>query len=243
MPMSSLIGDEDMTNYNEMTMVELKAELVKKQKEYDAADKVCEPLYKSYVADMTKYMTKLVEGMDVKVDVDVDCINLRLEKERELTIRLEKEYPNGYDAPYVQQIEMTPWVCRVHNGDTSTVNYYVLVGKVAPKLDDILVKMTNSKIREELLQAQNKAHECNRELAKVERAMHSIEYRAKWEDAKTGIKVGAVIQTHKRYGYKSTITRMGKKYVFLNDGGRKDVRYEIANVATWVANGDWELVK
>lgn len=232
-----------MTNYNEMTMAELKSTLVKKQKEYDSAEQVCKPLYKSYVEDMTKYMSKLVKGMDVKVDVDVDRINLRLEKEHELTLRLEKEYPNGYDAPYVQQMEMNPWSCRVHNGDTSKINYYVLMGIVAPKLDDILVKMTNSKIREELLQAQRKVRTIDWEIEKIENAIVAIERNAKKEDAKKGIKVGAVIVTNKRYGYKSTITRMGKKCVFLNNGGWKDDRYEIANVATWLANGSWELVK
>lgn len=243
MPMSSLIGEEDMANYNEMTMVELKAELVKKQKDYDAAGKVCEPLYKSYVEDMTKYMIKMVKGMDVKVDVDLDRINLRLEKEHELTLHLEKEYPNGYDAPYVQQIEMSPWSCRVHNGDTSTVNYYVLVGKVAPKLDDILVRMTNSKVREELLQAQRKVRTIHWDIEKIENAMHSIERNAKKEDVMKSIKVGAVLVINKRRGYKATITRMGKKCVFLNDGGWKDVRYEIDSVAAQIANGFWELVK
>lgn len=232
-----------MTNFNEMTMAELKEALTKKQKEYDAATKVCEPLYKSFVKDMTKYMSNLVKGMDVKIEVDVDRINLRLEKEYELTLRLEKEYPNGYDAPYVQQIEMNSCSCRVYNGETYKVNYYVLMGMVAPKLDDILVKMTNSKVREELIQAQRKVRTISWDIEKIENAMSAIWRNAKKEDAKKGIKVGAVILTNKRYGYKSTITRIGKKCVFLNDGGCEDDRYEIADVATWLANGDWELVK
>lgn len=243
MPMSSLKGDETMANYNEMTMVELKAELVKKRKEYNAASKVCEPLYKSYVEDMTKYMTKLVKGMDVKVDVEIDRINLRCDAKYELTLHLEKEYPNGYDAPYVQKIEMSPWSCRVHNGDTSTVNYYVLIGMVAPKLDDILVKMTNSKVREELLQAQRKVHEIHWEIEKIEREIDTIERNAKKEDAMKSIKVGAVLVINKRRGYKATITRMGKKCVFLNDGGWKDVRYAIDGVADQIAHGFWEIVK
>lgn len=243
MPTSSLIGDEDMTNYNEMTMVELKSALVKKQKEYDAATKVCEPLYKSFVKDMTKFMSSLVKGVDVKIEVDVECINLRLDKEYELTLRLTKEYPNGYDAPYVRKIEMNPYGFRVQNGETIKVNYYVLMGMVAPKLDDILVKMTNSKVREELIQAQRKVRTIEWEIEKIENAMSAIERNAKKEDVKKDIKVGAVILTSKRNGYKATITRMGKKCVFLNDGGWKDDRYEIANVATLLANGDWELVK
>lgn len=47
-------------NYGEMTMVELKAELVKKQNELTEVHKVVKPLYESYVEDMTKYMTNKV---------------------------------------------------------------------------------------------------------------------------------------------------------------------------------------
>lgn len=232
-----------MTNYNEMTMVELKEVMTKKKEEYDAATKVCEPLYKSYVEDMTEYMTKMVKGVDVKIEVDVECISLRLDKEYELTLRLMKEYPNGYDAPCVRKIEMNPYGFRVQNGETIKVNYYVLMGMVAPKLDDIFVKMTNSKVREELIQAQRKVRNIEWELEKIENAMSAIERNAKKEEVKKDIKVGAVILTSKRNGYKATITRIGKKCVFLNEGGCKDDRYEIADVATWLANGSWELVK
>ena len=55
--------------YDEMTMVELKAELVKKQNELAEVHKIVKPLHESYVEDITKYMTNIVNGIDVKVDV------------------------------------------------------------------------------------------------------------------------------------------------------------------------------
>ena len=49
--------------------------------------------------------------------------------------------------------------------------------------------------------------------------------------------------TDKRHDYKSTITRMGKKCVFINGDCWHDSRYEIEDVVNRVVNGSWEIVK
>ena len=49
--------------------------------------------------------------------------------------------------------------------------------------------------------------------------------------------------TDKRHDYKSTITRMGKKCAFINDGGWRDSRYEIDDIVNRVVNCSWEIVK
>lgn len=91
-------------------MTELNAELVKKQNELAEVHKVIKPLHESYVEDMTKYMTNIV-NMDVKVEV-IDSSSVRIsigESSQEITIRMETDYPNGYDAPAVKKVRMETW--------------------------------------------------------------------------------------------------------------------------------------
>ena len=144
-------------NYGEMTMAELKAELVKKQNELAEVHKVVKPLHESYVEDMTKYMT--------------------------------------------------------------------------------------NKVREELLQTQRKVRTIYWDIKKIDSEIRALERNDKREEVMKEIKVGTVIMTNKSRDYKATITRMGKKCVFINYGGWRDSRYEIDDVVNRVVNGSWEIVK
>ena len=232
-------------NYGEMTMVELKAELVKKQNELAEVHKVVKPLRESYVEDMTKYMTNIV-NMDVKVEV-IDSSSVRIsigESRHEITIRMETDYPNGYDAPAVKKVRMETWSAgNVHNGDTEKINYIMLMGVIAKNLDDIFNKFTTTKVIKELDEAQSKGQSIRWEISKIDSAIRALERNAKREEVMKEIKVGTVIMTNKSRDYKSTITRMGKKCVFINDGGWRDSRYEIDDVVNRVVNGSWEIVK
>ena len=79
-------------NYIEMTIDELRDELVKKHNELEEVYKVYNHRYKSYVDDMTN----IVNGMDVKVEV-IDsssvCISIPGKSCQEITIRMENTYP------------------------------------------------------------------------------------------------------------------------------------------------------
>lgn len=232
--------------YDEMTMVELKAELVKKQNELAEVYKVIKPLRESYVEDMTKYMTNIV-NMDVKVDV-IDSSSVRIsipgKSRQEITIRMETDYPDGYDAPAVKKVRMETWSAgNVHNGDTEKINYILLMGVIAKNLDDIFTKFTTTKVIKELDDAQSKGQSIRWEISKIDSAIRALERNAKREEVMKEIKVGTVIMTNKSRGYKSTITRMGKKCAFINDGGWRDSRYEIDDVVNRVVNGSWEIVK
>lgn len=232
-------------NYGEMTMVELIAELAKKQNELAEVHKVVKPLRESYVEDMTKYMTNIV-NMDVKVDV-IDSSSVRIsigESSKEITIRMETDYPNGYDAPAVKKVRMETWSAgNVHNGDTEKINYILLMGVIAKNLDDIFTKFTTTKVIKELDDAQSKGQSIRWEISKIDSAIRALERNAKREEVMKEIKVGTVIMTNKSHDYKYTITRMGKKCVFINDGGWRDSRYEIEDVVNRVVNGSWEIVK
>ena len=233
-------------NYCEMTMVELKDELVKKQNEIAEVYKVIKLLRESYVEDMTKYMTNIV-NMDVKVEV-IDSSSVRIsipgESDHEITIRMETDYPNGYDAPAVKKVRMETWSSgNVHNGDTEKINYIMLMGVIAKNLDDIFTKFTTTKVIKELDEAQSKGQSIRWEISKIDSAIRSLERNAKREEVMKEIKVGTVIMTNKSRGYKATITRMGKKCVFINYGGWRDNRYEIDDVVNRVVNGSWEIVK
>ena len=233
-------------NYGEMTMVELKAELVKKQNELAEVHKVIKPLRESYVEDMTKYMTNIV-NMDVKVEV-IDSSSVRIsipgESSNEITIRMETDYPNGYDAPAVKKVRMETWSAgNVYNGDTEKINYILLMGVIAKNLDDIFTKFTTTKVIKELDDAQSKGHTIRWEISKIDSAIRSLERNAKREEVMKEIKVGTIIMTNKSRDYKATITRMGNKCAFINYGGWRDSRYEIEDVVNRVVNGSWEIVK
>lgn len=232
-------------NYSEMTMVELNAELVKKQNELAEVHKVIKPLRESYVEDMTKYMTNIV-NMDVKVEV-IDSSSVRIsigESSQEITIRMETDYPNGYDAPAVKKVRMETWSSgNVHNGDTEKINYIMLMGVIAKNLDDIFNKFTTTKVIKELDEAQSMGQSIRWEISKIDSAIRALERNAKREEVMKEIKVGTVIMTNKSRDYKATITRMGKKCVFINDGGWRDSRYEIDDVVNRVVNCSWEIVK
>lgn len=232
-------------NYSEMTMVELNAELVKKQNELAEVHKVIKPLRESYVEDMTKYMTNIV-NMDVKVEV-IDSSSVRIsigESSQEITIRMETDYPNGYDAPAVKKVRMETWSSgNVHNGDTEKINYIMLMGVIAKNLDDIFNKFTTTKVIKELDEAQSRGQSIRWEISKIDSAIRALERNAKREEVMKEIKVGTVIMTNKSRDYKATITRMGKKCVFINDGGWRDSRYEIDDVVNRVVNCSWEIVK
>ena len=232
-------------NYGEMTMAELKAELVKKQNELVEVHKVIKPLRESYVEDMTKYMTNIV-NMDVKVDV-IDSSSVRIsigESSQEITIRMETDYPNGYDAPAVKKVRMETWsVGNVHNGDTEKINYILLMGVIAKNLDDIFKKFTTTKVIKELDEAQSKGQSIRWEISKIDSAIRALERNDKREEVMKEIKVGTVIMTNKSRDYKATITRMGNKCAFINYGGWRDSRYEIDDVVNRVVNGSWEIVK
>lgn len=232
-------------NYSEMTMVELNAELVKKQNELAEVHKVIKPLRESYVEDMTKYMTNIV-NMDVKVEV-IDSSSVRIsigESSQEITIRMETDYPNGYDAPAVKKVRMETWSAgNVHNGDTEKINYIMLMGVIAKNLDDIFNKFTTTKVIKELDEAQSRGQSIRWEISKIDSAIRALERNAKREEVMKEIKVGTVIMTNKSRDYKATITRMGKKCVFINDGGWRDSRYEIDDVVNRVVNCSWEIVK
>ena len=231
--------------YDEMTMVELKAELVKKQNELAEVYKVIKPLRESYVEDMTKYMTNIV-NMDVKVDV-IDSSSVRIsigESSQEITIRMETDYPNGYDAPAVKKVRMETWSAgNVHNGDTEKINYILLMGVIAKNLDDIFKKFTTTKVIKELDEAQSKGQSIRWEISKIDSAIRALERNDKREEVMKEIKVGTVIMANKSRDYKATITRMGKKCAFINYGGWRDSRYEIDDVVNRVVNGSWEIVK
>ena len=228
-----------------MTMVELKAEQVKKQNELAEVHKVIKPLRESYVEDMTKYMTNIV-NMDVKVDV-IDSSSVRIsigESSQEITIRMETDYPNGYDAPAVKKVRMETWSAgNVHNGDTEKINYIMLMGVIAKNLDDIFKKFTTTKVIKELDEAQSKGQSIRWEISKIDSAIRALERNDKREEVMKEIKVGTVIMTNKSRDYKATITRMGKKCAFINYGGWRDSRYEIDDVVNRVVNGSWEIVK
>ena len=233
-------------NYGEMTMVELKAELVKKQNELAEVHKVIKPLRESYVEDMTKYMTNIV-NMDVKVEV-IDSSSVRIsipgKSRQEITIRMETDYPDGYDAHAVKKVRMETWSAgNVHNGDTEKINYIMLMGVIAKNLDDIFTKFTTTKVIKELDDIQSKGQSIRWEISKIDSAIRTLERNAKREEVMKEIKVGTVIMTNKSHDYKYTITRMGKKCVFINDGGWRDSRYEIDDVVNRVVNGSWEIVK
>ena len=233
-------------NYGEMTMVELKAELVKKQNELAEVHKVIKPLRESYVEDMTKYMTNIV-NMDVKVEV-IDSSSVRIsipgESSNEITIRMETDYPNGYDAPAVKKVRMETWSAgNVYNGDTEKINYILLMGVIAKNLDDIFTKFTTTKVIKELDDAQSKGQSIRWEISKIDSAIRSLERNVKREEVMKEIKVGTDIMTNKSRDYKATITRMGKKCAFINDCGWRDSRYEIEDVVNRVVNGSWEIVK
>ena len=232
--------------YDEMTMVELKAELVKKQNELAEVHKIVKPLHESYVEDMTKYMTNIV-NMDVKVDV-IDSSSVRIsipgESSNEITIRMETDYPNGYDAPAVKKVRMETWSAgNVYNGDTEKINYIMLMGVIAKNLDDIFTKFTTTKVIKELDDAQSKGHTIRWEISKIDSAIRSLERNAKREEVMKEIKVGTIIMTNKSRDYKATITRMGNKCAFINYGGWRYSRYEIDDVVNRVVNGSWEIVK
>lgn len=233
--------------YDEMTMVELKAELVKKQNELAEVHKVVKPLHESYVEDMTKYMTNIMVNMDVKVDV-IDSSSVRIsipgESSNEITIRMETDYPNGYDAPAVKKVRMENWsVGNVHNGDTEKINYIMLMGVIAKNLDDIFNKFTTTKVIKELDEVQSKGQSIRWEISKIDSAIRALERNANREDVMKNIKVGTIILVDKKWGYKATINRIGKKCVFINHGGWRDNRYEIDDVVNLIANGYWEIVK
>ena len=233
-------------NYGEMTMVELKAELVKKQNELAEVHKVVKPLHESYVEDMTKYMTNIV-NMDVKVEV-IDSSSVRIsipgESSNEITIRMETDYPNGYDAPAVKKVRMETWSAgNVYNGDTEKINYILLMGVIAKNLDDIFTKFTTTKVIKELDDAQRKGQSIRWEISEIDRAIRALERNDKREEVRKEIKVGTVIMTNKSRDYKATITRMGNKCAFINYGGWRDSRYEIDDVVNRVVNGSWEIVK
>ena len=233
-------------NYGEMTMVELKAELVKKQNELAEVHKVVKPFHESYVEDMTKYMTNMV-NMDVKVEV-IDSSSVRIsipgESSNEITIRMETDYPNGYDAPAVKKVRMETWSAgNVYNGDTEKINYIMLMGVIAKNLDDIFTKFTTTKVIKELDDAQSKGHTIRWEISKIDSAIRALERNAKREEVMKEIKVGTIIMTNKSRDYKATITRMGNKCAFINYGGWRDRRYEIDDVVNRVVNGSWEIVK
>ena len=232
--------------YCEMTMVELKAELVKKQNELAEVHKVVKPLHESYVEDMTKYMTNIV-NMDVKVEV-IDSSSVRIsipgESRQEITIRMETDYPDGYDAPAVKKVRMETWSAgNVHNGDTEKINYILLMGVIAKNLDDIFTKFTTTKVIKELDEAQSKGHTIRWEISEIDRAIRALERNSKREDVMKELKVGTVIRTSQRTGAKFTIVRMGKKCAFINDGDWRDSRYEIGYIASQIVNGSWEIVK
>ena len=234
-------------NYGEMTMVELKAELVKKQKDLAAVNKVVKPLHESYVEDMTKYMTNIMVNMDVKVEV-IDSSSVRIsipgKSRQEITIRMETDYPNGYDAPAVKKVRMETWSAgNVHNGDTEKINYILLMGVIAKNLDDIFKKFTTTKVIKELDEAQSKGQSIRWEIFKIDSAIRALERNDKREEVRKEIKVGTVIMTNKSRDYKATITRMGKKCVFINYGGWRDSRYEIEDIVNRIVNGSWEIVK
>lgn len=232
-------------NYGEMTMVELNAELVKKQNELAEVHKVIKPLRESYVEDMTKYMTNIV-NMDVKVEV-IDSSSVRIsigESRQEITVRMETDYPNGYDAPAVKKVRMETWSAgNVHNGDTEKINYILLMGVIAKNLDDIFKKFTTTKVIKELDEAQSKGQSIRWEISEIDRAIRALERNDKREEVMKEIKVGTVIMTNKSRDYKATITRMDKKCAFINYGGWRDSRYEIDDVVNRVVNGSWEIVK
>ena len=233
-------------NYGEMTMVELKAELVKKQNELAEVHKVIKPLHESYVEDMTKYMTTIV-NMDVKVEV-IDSSSVRIsipgESSNEITIRMETDYPNGYDAPAVKKVRMETWSAgNVYNGDTEKINYIMLMGVIAKNLDDIFTKFTTTKVIKELDDAQSKGQSIRWEISKIDSAIRALERNAKREEVMKEIKVGTIIMTNKSRDYKATITRMGNKCAFINYGGWRYSRYEIDDVVNRVVNGSWEIVK
>lgn len=233
--------------YGEMTMVELKAELVKKQKELAEVHKVIKPLHESYVEDMTKYMTNIMVNMDVKVDV-IDSSSVRIflpgKSRQEITVRMETDYPDGYDAPAVKKVRMETWSAgNVHNGDTEKINYILAMGVIAKNLDDIFKKFTTTKVIKELDEAQSKGNTIRWEISDIDRAIRALERNAKREDVMKELKVGTVIRTSQRTGAKLTIVRMGKKCAFINDGDWRDSRYEIGYIANQIVNGSWEIVK
>ena len=232
--------------YDEMTMVELKAELVKKQNELAEVHKVIKPLRESYVEDMTKYMTNIV-NMDVKVEV-IDSSSVRIsipgKSRQEITIRMETDYPDGYDAHAVKKVRMETWSAgNVHNGDTEKINYILLMGVIAKNLDDIFTKFTTTKVIKEPDDAQSKGQSIRWEISKIDSAIRSLERNDKREEVMKEIKVGTVIMTNKSRDYKATITRMGNKCAFINYGGWRDSRYEIEDVVNRIVNGSWEIVK
>ena len=229
-----------------MTMVELKAEQVKKHNELAGLKKVIKPLRESYVEDMTKYMTNIV-NMDVKVEV-IDSSFVRIsipgKSRQEITIRMETDYPDGYDSPAVNKVRMETWGAgNVHNGDTEKINYILLMGVIAKNLDDIFTKFTTTKVIKELDDIQSKGQSIRWEISKIDSAIRSLEMNVKREEVMKEIKVGTVIMTNKSRGYKSTITRMGNKCAFINYGGWRDSRYEIDDVVNRIVNGSWEIVK
>lgn len=237
-------------NYGEMTMVELKAELVKKQNELAEVHKVIKPLRESYVEDMTKYMTNIV-NMDVKVEV-IDSSSVRIsipgESSNEITIRMETDYPNGYDAPAVKKVRMETWSAgNVYNGDTEKINYILLMGVIAKNLDDIFTKFTTTKVIKELDEAQSKGHTIRWEISKIDSAIRSLERNAKREEVMKEIKVGTIIKTNKQFGYKAVIIQMGNRCALLSQGDLGDWggdgRFEIEDVVNRIVNGSWEIVK
>lgn len=150
----------------------------------------------------------------------------------------------GYDAPAVKKVRMETWSAgNVHNGDTEKINYIMLMGVIAKNLDDIFKKFTTTKVIKELDEAQSKGQSIRWEISKIDSAIRALERNDKREEVMKEIKVGTVIMTNKIRDYKATITRMGKKCVFINDGGWRDIRYEIDDVVNRVVNGSWEIVK
>ena len=235
-----------MNKYNEMTMDELKAELDKQKNELSNIEKVIEPLRYSFVNDMTEWMTNLMKDTNAEIDLvqtDFICMRVPGKGRYEINLRIDDEYPNGFNAPSIKVIKMD--TCNVGNvsiGDVDKVNYILAMGVVVQKLDAILNRFTNSKVLAKLSNEQCKLHAVSWEIDKIKNAMRDIERNGKKEDALKEIKAGVVICTNDGRNIRATITRVGKKCVFLDDGW-KNSRYELAHVADQIASGYWKIVK
>lgn len=161
--------------YNEMTMVELKAEMVKHKKELANVEKVINTINYSFVNDMKEWMTNLMKGTNVEINlVKTNFISMRVpgQGRYEINLRLEYEYPNGDDGYCNRVIKVdTMNIGDVSNGDVEKVNYILAMGVVVQKLDAILARFTNSNVLSKLSDERRKSNSISWEIEKIEDAM------------------------------------------------------------------------
>ena len=239
-------------NYAEMTNEELSALKAEYAENLKNAVKKHSDKYEEYKAAMMEFVkSNIADGFDVGIEICEDEVVFKCWNEDEKTdgkyrhfqdvkVRINTEYPNGWENPGVKVARLATYSRDCENGDKWGIAYYKFLVKLAENLENILSAYESTIELVGLRESEQEMYTSRNKFNGVEYMIESREADVKKAEIRNRLSAGVEFNRKNR-SCKYKIERVTAKCVFVREGWGSR-RYDINDFVFGFLKGTYSFV-